>query len=132
MYSTKNYLRGTGKSKLVNIHVFSDCHSCCRSITRHDVYNTRRKTSLENNTREMLAHQTVHYRPTRLILTFAFLQGLSLPEHLHIERFSMKCRKTKTEGLTTLANHKAQTLNPVNHSKQINVADTKLHARKRE
>ena len=108
MYSTKNYLRGTGKSKLVNIHVFSDCHSCCRSITRHDVYNTRRKTSLENNTQEMLAHQTVHYRPTRLILNFAFLQGLSLP--------NIYSRKTKTE-VTTLANHKAQTINPVNHSK---------------
>ena len=62
----QNYLSGPGESKLVNVHMFSDCHPCCRSITWHNVYNTRRKTSLYNK-QQTFVYRNVHYKALELL-----------------------------------------------------------------
>ena len=43
------YLSGTSEGNFINLHVFSDWHSCCRSVAWNHIYNTWRETSLSRN-----------------------------------------------------------------------------------
>ena len=43
-----NYLSWSSERYFVDIHVLRYCCSCCWTITRNDIHNTRRKASLQN------------------------------------------------------------------------------------